>query len=1362
MVHTIKFIYSLLQRHGALLRKLAAFGGLSVYGFLSAVAIAAPLNISTTPLFLTSGVKPNLIMAIDDSGSMDFETLLPGNDGAAWWRINNQASGSCTAAVGSASFAGCVADGATDQPAAGKLNFNNSGNGSAAWRKFAYLFPNGSGGNTSNQRRLTDTFNADNTGDHFPIPPIGDFAWSRASEFNTAYFDPDTLYTPWLNGGGFTFVNSPINAARFDPVYVGAGTVNLEQDIAGTVNVATTDVCQGNAWPIAANYYFRVYTGMTLPAGTCVRRSATGGGWLQNEWVRVGAAGCAVGTANACIVHRNNNVLPEAPWTLPNASAVAIRYFPATFFATDANAPSAAFGFNNLMRVADGKTPDGLVMYRYEIKPLNFTTPAAYTAAIQNFANWFTYYRKRHQALRAGLGKAFNTVSSMRVGGFTINQTALATSPDVNPVDIDLAANRTALYTNFYQNWTGSGGTPNRPAVANIIRNFKRTGNTVVTNSCQRNFGMLFTDGFSNPPANDGAGYPAIANVDNTVTGTTPYNTSGVDPYKDGVSNTVADLVMGSYVNTIRPDLTQGRVQPPAACADATHDPWLDCNKNPHMNFYAITLGSRGLRFNPDWEAPTAPGTPNPYQIDAKEFPYMPEPAGWPTYAGTWPSNLWPTSITAARNPVAVDDLWHAAVNGRGQLLNARKSTDLADKLSSVLRSIAETEGSAASASVNSGTVNNDTRTFTASFGTKNWSGYLKAIRLNADGSLGVEYPGTLPAAPSRRIFTVTSTGTAVPFQWADIGATRQTQLQPSADGLGSRRLDYLRGDRTLELPAAGGLFRKRDTVMGDIVNSAPVYVGAPPFRYKDSMETQPYSAFFATNKFRKRMVYVGGNDGMLHAFWTDDDPNLGAGFGTGALEERFAFVPGEVFKNLYRLTEPTYTHRFYVDGTPSVIDAFFKKGGSGPAEWRTVLAAGLNRGGQGIYTLDITDPFAITEATAGNSFMWEFTDADDADLGYTYSRPAVVKMHNGKWAVVFGNGYNNTSTDGGADTHVSVTGRAALYVVDIETGVLLRKIVVPAGMTEDPLGQSRPNGLATPAVVDADGDDIVDVAYAGDVFGNLWKFDLRDAAPGNWDVAIKTAGVGVPMFVARNAANQVQPITTRPQVGRGPNGFGLSVLFGTGKFLEDSDRNIVNLVPQSFYGLYDRTNIVIPRATLRQQSILDEQNVDLDGDGKTTPIRITSALAVNTVTQNGWYMDLVSPIGGFEGEMQVSDSVLRNGRISFSSLIPDIDPCGFGGRSWFTIVDAITGARLDASPFDLNKDKKFNDADLVTITVAGVTIKVPASAVGNDAIMSAVRYVASDGADLGIITDTSNDTTAFRINPGAGRVGRQSWRQLR
>jgi type IV pilus assembly protein PilY1 len=349
--------------------------------------------------------------------------------------------------------------------------------------------------------------------------------------------------------------------------------------------------------------------------------------------------------------------------------------------------------------------------------------------------------------------------------------------------------------------------------------------------------------------------------------------------------------------------------------------------------------------------------------------------------------------------------------------------------------------------------------------------------------------------------------------------------------------------------------------------------------------------------------------------------------------------------------------------------------------------------------------------------------------------------MHDGRWYVIFGNGYNNTEADGVA----SVSGHAVLYIVDLETKVLTRKIDLPAGTV------INPNGLATPAVVDLDGDDIVDYAYAGDLLGNMWKFDLKGFTPASWDV-LKVAGVAEPLFKAKTPGGLEQPITTRPQIGRGPKGFGQVVLFGTGKFMEPVDRIIGSLITQTFYGVYDLNaapTAAILRGALLQQTVISEVT-----SPPTAPrTRVTSANLPGLGDQ-GWYMNLLPDSSVFQGEMQVTDSVLRSGRVGFTTLIPDTDPCGFGGSSWFMLVDALTGSRLSVTTFDLNKDKSFTSADLVG--------GLPVSGIGSEAIMSQPRFVTAPTGDLGLVTDTANVTNAFLINPGPARVGRQSWRQLR
>jgi type IV pilus assembly protein PilY1 len=613
---------------------------------------------------------------------------------------------------------------------------------------------------------------------------------------------------------------------------------------------------------------------------------------------------------------------------------------------------------------------------------------------------------------------------------------------------------------------------------------------------------------------------------------------------------------------------------------------------------------------------------------------------------------------------------------------------------------------------------------------------------------LGTEVSATIPT--TRQIITVNSAGAAVPFVWGSLDTTRQAELQPTdpaADLRGSARLDWIRGDQSNEFPN-GFDFRARTTLLGDIINSAPAYVGAPTFRYPDTLESAPYSAFRTAHLNRQHMVYVGGNDGMLHAFYSDDDNAAG----TGVVEEQFAFVPGSVFKHLHNLPSTAYSHRYYVDGSPVTGDAF--TGGA----WRTMLVSGLNKGGQGVFALDVTNPAALTESNATNVFRWEFTDANDRDMGYSFSRPSIVKLNDGSWAAVFGNGYNSTVT-GGGDVYASTTGNAVLFIVDLWTGALLAKIDTGVG-TAASGAAARPNGLSTPVLIDSDGDSDVDYAYAGDLLGNLWKFNLTSTSSGSWAVA----NAGAALFTAQYGTSPTtlirQPITSRPNVSRGPRGQGFTIVFGTGKYIETGD-NVVGTAAanrQSFYGIHDpntglASDIILPGTTgrdnLHQQTITGEVTVTALGTLRTTSNTVPPA------TARGWYIDFVRPSPlAFQGEMQVTDSLIRNGRVVFTTLVPNTDPCEFGGESWLMEMNLFTGQRPDRTPFDLNNDKIFND-DQAGIPVTGVKTTVgitPKPAPLTDP---------ESNCDYLIFPGTSGGTESRCRDPGPRGFGRQSWRQV-
>jgi type IV pilus assembly protein PilY1 len=675
----------------------------------------------------------------------------------------------------------------------------------------------------------------------------------------------------------------------------------------------------------------------------------------------------------------------------------------------------------------------------------------------------------------------------------------------------------------------------------------------------------------------------------------------------------------------------------------------------------------------------------------------------------------------------------------------------LETQLAAAFNSILVHSGSASSASVNSGTINTNTRVYVAKFDTAAWSGQFLSYKIATDGTIATvadwESGTLLPTDQTTRVILTTSggggTGGGIPFEWSNLSTAQKAFFQPSpSDGRGSDRVSYLRGDRSKELNRTGGVFRNRDSALGDVVDAAPIYVGVPNFRYPDSLESVTYSSFktATAQTTRTPTVYVGANDGMMHAF----NANTGA--------EEFAFVPSVVLPNMYQLTQTSYSHLYYADGTPAVVDAFYG------SAWHTVLVAGLNKGGKEIYALDVTAPGSVTEATASSNVLWEFTSAQDADLGYTFSRPSVVRLHNGKWAAIFGNGYDS----GGS-------GHAILFVVDIQTGAKIAKIDTKVGST------ASPNGLATPAVIDLDGDGVADYVYAGDLNGNLWKFDLTSATVSSWAVSYADSSSNpMPLFTAKDSSGNTQPITERPQVGFGPGGAGVVVLFGTGKFLEQSDRTLdtTNPRPQSFYGIFDPMTGDATKDPVSSRSLMQAQTIDFEGpvtiNSTTYNLRVESKNAVSS-TARGWYIDLVSPADGYENEKQVSDPVLRNGKVIFTTIIPDSDVCNYGGRSWVMTMDSLTGGQLGYSPFDLTADGKFDKNDMATYTSGSTTIRAPASGMETDNGLNGTVSVTTNGSeDFGLVDGTSPDakcgssgTCTLGLNPGPGAVGRQSWRQV-
>lgn len=673
----------------------------------------------------------------------------------------------------------------------------------------------------------------------------------------------------------------------------------------------------------------------------------------------------------------------------------------------------------------------------------------------------------------------------------------------------------------------------------------------------------------------------------------------------------------------------------------------------------------------------------------------------------------------------------------------AYQQADLEAAIHNIVQDIVLRIASASAISLNRGTWNSSTQLYQAKFNSGDWSGQLLAYSVNSDGSIA-----TTPSwdagqvlngqnwSSGRTILTYKPSAAAgqkgIPFRWpADPAAPGATELDiaqvnvlnkngiGTTDTYGALRLAWLRGSTSNESVRCGGCtpeFRTRPTsVLGDIVDSSPYYVGAPSFNYPASFAPTPYSAYYSAKKTRPAMIYVGANDGMLHGF----DASTG--------RERLAYLPGKMFSTtrLSQLPETNYSHRYFVDGTPTMGDAWL----AGDGAWHTLLVGGLSGGGQGFYALDISDPAAFSEepAQARRVVRWEFNDSDDqgdadtvADatlrhtLGYSFSQPLIVKTNltdsaghtRNRWAVIFGNGYNNTEADGAAST----SGHAVLYILDAETGAVIRKLTTRTGST------TTPNGLASPTAVDTDNNGTADLVYAGDLSGNLWKFDLSSTDAGQWRVAFGTSGTPLP-FVANSRGGQA--ITTSVEVARAGGASGFMVHFGTGKYLESSD--ISSTAVQSFYGILDPNNGVKRYtlgtgtdlgANLLRQTIDD--TVTVTSGGASVAYRVTSsASTVTGGSQNaasriatagsflgafsGWYIDFpTSPVA----ERQITEPVISSGKIIFTTMMPNNDPCSYGGNGWVMEMDALTGNR-PALSFDVNQDGRMTAADTVS-SVAG------------------------------------------------------------
>ncbi len=645
--------------------------------------------------------------------------------------------------------------------------------------------------------------------------------------------------------------------------------------------------------------------------------------------------------------------------------------------------------------------------------------------------------------------------------------------------------------------------------------------------------------------------------------------------------------------------------------------------------------------------------------------------------------------------PGATTSEWDA--DGDGQPDNyvlANRPDKMVNALKNAFEQIEEADSSVTALSSNSTSLNSSTRLYQALFNNGNWDGNLLSFSINkvtgiVDSSPLWTATEQMPGWNARNIFSYNpslSGAKGVKFRWGTISTAQKAILEPRtelgiATGISNRQkmLQYIRGNRDWE-QESGGKFRNRQHFgdsnshahLGDIVNSNPAYVSDEYYGY-DELEGTEGSSYttFQNGLSRVAMLYAGGNDGMLHGFNAE----------TG--QEKFAYIPNAIMGNLKELADPLYTHQYFVDGSPRVGDAYF-----GSSTWKTVLVNSLGAGGKAIFALDVTDPDDFVESGFnGSKVLWELSDSDDPDIGNILGEASIVRLNNGSWAAIFGNGID------------SVNKKASLFIVDIQTGTVIKKLETKLGNNAG--GQ---NGLSTPIAIDSDNDRIADVIYAGDLQGNLWKFDISSENTSQWDIAFGDSTTPEPLFRACSEDPCVKPqaITAKPQVGNHPDG-GQMIYFGTGKFFETGDNLVgASTQVQTYYAIRDNhaetdsSTLIAGRDELQQHSILSEVSTNDNA------YRITSDETVDyeneSTPQYGWYLDLLPPnVANSQGERVISGSILKNGRIVFITFAPNPDPCASpesSSFSWLMELDAISGSSLDGSPFDVNGDGSFDDRD--------------------------------------------------------------------
>ena len=1166
----------------------------------------------------------------------------------------------------------------------------------------------------------------------------------NSSQCNGIYYDPTITYSPPVDSTGTSYTPATFSSAWNDGYNTGSGTTNLSNNF--TTQASNTGV--------PAYYY--IYTG--------TQTSNAQKDYLNTSSTFYKECSSSIGSSPGSSVFTKVTVNSTSGTGGADERVNFANWY--SYYSTRIN----------MMKTATGLAfkPIG-INYRVGFATMNnnggtdFINPAIFDAT-QKLA-WYNKLYATSPGQSTPLLGALADVGKIYANKLAKKNTVTV----VDPIQYSCQQNFTILTTDGYWNDTTGDTTVDTPPIAvgnqdgtaarpmydgatlgsSWTNTYTRTTYTTTNSNCTSPKTKLTTSVQTSSCAVNTAGGTCVPSWNGQATTTTTTtastcasNTASITPVvlqssvqntSGGTGNTLADVAMYYYQTDLRTpalgNCTGALGAGTDVCANNVFLSALDNNTQQHMTTFTLGLGAKGrMVYSTSYLSDTT-----------GDFVSVKLGSTASSTVCTWQSAgtvcNWPIPNVSG-TPENIDDLWHAAVNGRGAYFNATNPSSLSASLSNALAGINARKGAAAAAATSTlNPVAGNNFAYVASYTTVKWQGNLESRAINVDNGVTSENatwcaenvaagscstPGSVISSTSGSVtisecvtpgVTTCTNGTLVSPNTYDangvlipegchvpiatactgtlgvmVGSTSDTRTiytaNSAGNGLimfdpkdpnfnsnstmfsasalsqfsvtgapvaasGANMVYFLRGqngyeDRTANA-VANRYYRTREAVLGDALESQPSYIGAPTFSYP----YPGYSNFLTAQGSRAGTVYIGANDGMLHAFAAD----------TGI--ERWAYVPSAVIPNMWKLADKNYStmHTNFVNGSPVTSDictvncnntnfASTTTTSDDPV-WKTILVGGLNGGGRGFYALDITNP-------ASPSLLWEFTPSRDSDVGYSYGAPVITRKTDGTWVVLLTSGYDN-GTDSATPTTPPAfvpnspagSGRGYLYVLNAMSGAIISKIdtgvgtaAAPSGLTKIAAWNNEPAGNLTGYV------------YGGDLLGNVWRFDINSTA-----TATIGTGSALQFAILKDPSGNTQPVTTTPVLGKVS---GSRVIFvGTGKYLEIADLSSPQV--QTQYAIEDNdatATLVNPRTTLVNQTITNA--------GAT---RNVSNSAVNFYTGRGWYVDFPD-----SGERVNIDSKLVQGTLLVPTIVPSNTVCSPGGYGWLNYFNFATGGSVIAT----------------------------------------------------------------------------------